>query len=275
ASDSYEEALKLKPEESYPQQRLDEIAARMSEQEKLAEEERKRQELETKYNDLIAKADAAFDQEELSAALNDYKSALGLKPEEEHPQSRIAEIEQMLDAAAQAQAEEERLLLEQQQRDQRYTDLITAADAAFSASEFDQAVTDYRAALDVKPEESYPQEQLDAIERMKADLAAQDEAARLAEQEAEAERLRLEEEERRRREMEADAETRYSSHIAAADQAYSSGDLDLARSEYTSALGVKPEEQYPQDKIAEIDAELARIAADEEARRLAESQADE
>ena len=275
ASDSYEEALRLKPEETYPQQRLDEIAARMSEQEKLAEEERKRQELEAKYNDLIAKADAAFDQEELSAALNDYKSALDLRPEEEHPQTRIAEIEQKLDAAAQAEAEEERLLREQQERDQRYADLITAADAAFNANEFDQAATDYNAALEVKPEESYPQEQLAEIDRLKAELAAQDEAARLAEQEAEAERLRLEEEERRRREMEADAETRYNTHIAMADQAYTAGDLDLARSEYTAALGVKPEEQYPQDRIAEIDAELARIAAEEEARRLAELQADE
>ncbi len=209
AKQKYKEASVIKPEESYPKQRITEIDAAIAEKERLAEEEKKRQEAEQRYNDLIAKADKAFDEEKLSAALNDYKDALQMKPDEAHPKARIAAIEQKLDAAAQARAEEERLLREQQERDKRYQDLITAADKAFGAQELDKAKIDYTAALELKPGESHPTQRLADIERLKqekeaAELAAMAAAERdAAEKARQAELDRIAAEEKARQEEEA------------------------------------------------------------------------
>ncbi len=339
ARSEYEKASGLKPAESHPKQRIGEIDGLLAEQAKAAEEERKKAELEARYNDLIAKADAAFSAEEYSAALNDYKDALQIKPGEQHPTDRIAEINGKLDEAAQAKAEEERLLREQQEKETRYNDLIAAADKAFDSQQFDQARSDYNSALEVKPDEAYPKERLAAIDAAIAQRAQDEEAARLAaeaeaaerarqaeadslaaaeaaaaaarqaeadslaaleaaaaaarqaeadslaalerarlEEEARlaaemsaADRARMEEEERLRKET---AEAEYNAHVAAADRAYSGQEWDLAREEYNAALAVLPDAQHPKDRLAAIDAEIARIA-EEEQRRLDAQSAEE
>ena len=317
AKTKYQEALVIKSAESYPKERIAAIDQQLAEQARLAEEEKKRQELEAKYAQLVARADQAYDAKELSAALNDYKDALQLKPEESHPKDRIADIESQLDAAAQARAEEERLLREKQEKDQRYNDLITSADKALNAQQLDQAEADYNAALEVKPEESYPQEKIAAIAKLREDMASQAEADRLAAEQAEADRLRqaeldrlaaeeaeaerlrqaeldrlaaeelarkqeeerlaaemsaeerrrLEEEERKRREEEELLRAKYDVFIAAADRAFSGNEYDVARAKYNEALGVLPDEQYPKDRLAAIDAALAEQSASEEERR--------
>ncbi len=304
AKAKYVEASGLKPSERYPKDRITEVDALIAEAARLAEEERKRQELETRYSALITSADKAFDGGKFSAALNDYKDALLLKPEEAHPKERIATIELELDAAAKAKAEEERLLREQQDRDKRYGDLVSSADKAFAAKQYEQARNDYGAALGVKPDERHPQERLAEIERLVKELAdkaaaelskAEQEAAerarkaeadRLAAELEAAERARLAEEERLRNQATAEIEARYREFLAAGDIAFAQDQFDKAREQYTGALGVKPGEKYPMDKLAAIDAELARRAqamseADraaeearlaEEARRLKEQQ---
>ncbi len=338
ARSEYEKASGLKPAETYPKQRIGEIDGLLAEQAKAAEEERKKAELEARYNDLIAKADAAFSAEEFSSALNDYKDALQIKPGEQHPTDRIAEINTKLDEAAQAKAEEERLLREQQEKQTRYNDLIAAADKAFNAQQFDQARSDYNSALEVKPDEAYPKERLAAIDAAIAQRAQDEEAARLAaeadaaerarqaeadslaaaeaaaaaarqaeadslaaaeaaaaarqaeadslaalerarlEEEARlaaemsaADRARMEEEERLRKET---LEAEYNAHVAAADRAFSGQEWDLAREKYNAALAVMPEAQHPKDRLAAIDAEIARIA-EEEKRRLDAQSAEE
>lgn len=299
AKTKYQEASALKAAETYPKQRIAEIDIQLAELARLAEEEKKRQEAEAKYSQLIARADQAFNDKQLSAALNDYKDALQMKPDESHPRDRIAEIESQLDAAAQAKAEEERLLREKQDRDARYNDLITSADKAFNARQLDQAEADYNSALGVKPDESYPQERIAAIAKLREEMSQQAEADRLAAEQAEAERLRQaeldrlaaeerarkeeedrlaaemsaeerrkqEEEERKRREEEELLRAKYDVFIAAADRAFSGNEYDVAREKYNAALGVLPDEQYPKDRLAAIDAALADQSASEEERR--------
>lgn len=291
AKAKYTEASGVKPTEKYPKDRIAEVDGLMAEAARKAEEEKKAAELEARYKALIASADKSFDAKKLSEALNDYKDASGLKPAEAYPKERIAAIEHQLDAAAKAKAEEERLLREQQDRDKRYGDLITAADKAFTAKQYEQARTDYSAASGVKPEEQHPKDRLAEIERLLADaakkaeedrLAADRDAAekarkaeedRLAAEAAAAEKARLEEEERRKRMAAEEIEARYRELVAAGDLAFSGEDFDKAREKYNGALGVKPEEKYPKDRLAAIDALLAERAAKlSEADRLAAEQ---
>lgn len=289
AKAKYVEASGVKPAEKYPKDRIAEVDALVAEAARKAEEEKKAAELEARYKALIASADKAFDGKKLSEALNDYKDASNLKPTEAYPKERIATIEQQLDAAAQAKAEEERLLREKQDRDARYADLIASADKAFTAKNYDQARTDYSAAAGVKPDEQHPKDRLAEIERLLAEAARKAEAdrtaaereaaerARLAEEQrlaaeaAAAERARLEEEERRKRMAAEEVEAAYREFVAAGDLAFAAQDLEKAREKYNGALGVKPDEKYPKDKLAAIDALLGdRAAREAEAARLEE-----
>ncbi|MBK6831659.1 MAG: hypothetical protein IPG92_13375 [Flavobacteriales bacterium] len=289
AKAKYQEASTAKPQERYPKDRIAEVDALIAEKARKAEEERKAKELEAKYTELIRKADASFDGGKLSAALSDYKDALALKPEEEHPKTRIATIEGQLDEAAKAKAEEERLAREKADRDQRYADLITTADRDFTAKRYEQARTSYSEAPGVKPEEKHPQDRLAEIETIlaeiarkaeadrlamdqaAADRARKEEADRLAAELAAAEKARLDEEARRKQAEEAAIAEQYRSLIAAGDLAFTKEDFEMARTKFTEAIGVKPEEKYPKDRIAAIDAEIARRDKDRsESERLAE-----
>ncbi|HRH71319.1 MAG TPA: hypothetical protein PLB89_17590, partial [Flavobacteriales bacterium] len=196
AKPKYMEASGLKPAEKYPKDRIAAVDELMAEAARKAEEERKAAELDARYADLIKSADKSFDAKKLSEALNDYKDALGLKPGETHPKERIAAIEKDLDAAAQAKAEEERLLREQQDKDKRYSELVASADKAFTAKNYDQARTDYSAASGVKPEEQHPKDRLAEIERLLGEAAKEAEEARLAAERDAAEKARKAEEDR-------------------------------------------------------------------------------
>jgi hypothetical protein len=284
AKTKYQEALQVKPTEKYPKDRIAAADAAIAALAAKAEEERKAKELAARYTELIARADKAFDGEQWSAALNDYKDALQLKPEEVHPKTRIRAIEQKMDAAAQAKAEEERLLREAQERDKRYTDLVTAADKAFGGKDYTAAESKYKEALEVKAGEAHPTARLVEIARIQEELmgkaeaerlAAEREAAerarkaeedRLAAEAAAAEKARLEEEERLRRSSLAEQDARYREMVSAGDEAFKTKDYDLARNRFQAALGVKPQESYPKERIAAIE---QAIAADADAERMA------
>ncbi|MDX9749574.1 MAG: hypothetical protein RBT71_00635 [Flavobacteriales bacterium] len=272
---AYTEAADLKPSETYPTERLRAIDRALEEEARVAEELRKQQELDERYAALIATADKAFADQEWSAALNDYTDARQLKPAEAHPSQRIAEIEGLLDAEARAQAEQERLERERQERDQRYADLVATADAQYDDDQLAQARGTYVEALAIKADEPHPADRIAAIDaelarRAEADsLAVAAEAERLREQAladslaavaAEAERLA---ELERQRLADAEAfEQAYAELVATADVAYAADELEQARERYTDALGMKPDQAHPAERIAAIDAELERRAQD-------------
>lgn len=285
----YQEALGHKPTEQYPKDRMAEADARIAEKARRDEEDRKARERDAKYADLISRADKGYDTEKYSLALSDYKDALILKPEEQHPRARIADIESRLDAAAKAKAEEDRLAREKADRDKRYSDLITVADREFTAKRYEAARTGYSDALGVKPDEQHPKGRLaeiesilaelarksaadkDAADRAAAERAAKEEADRLAAQLAADERARAEEEARRKREEEAELQRKYQAAITAGDIAFQGADFDRARERFNEAIGLKPQEKYPKDRLAAIDAELDKLARNKsEAERLAE-----
>ncbi|MBL0127449.1 MAG: hypothetical protein IPP83_08290 [Flavobacteriales bacterium] len=289
AKAKYQEASALKPMERYPKDRIAEVDARIAEQARKAEEEKQNREREAKYSELILRADRAYDSKKLSAALVDYRDASTLKPEEQHPKDRIAAIGSELDAAALAKAEEERLAREKADKDKRYVELIASADRDFTAKKYEPARTAYSEALGVKPTEKHPadrlaeierilgenarkaQEALDAADRDAAERARKAEADRLAADLAAAEKARVDEEARRLKAEAEELDRRYREAVSAGDLAFSKEEFEKARTKFTDALGVKPAEKYPKDRLAAIDDAIARKqAALSEADRLAE-----
>ena len=250
AKAKYQEALGVKPDQKYPRTKITEIDGLLAERAKAAEEERKRKELEDRYNALVAAADKAFDGKKYQEALNGYHDALGVKPGEAHPTARIAEIDGLLDAAARDKAEKERLEREAAERERRYNELIAAADGAFKSKDYERARSGYTDALGVKPGEQHPTDRLAEIDRILADLAAKDAADA-------AERARLEEERRRKEAADAEIEARYREAVARGDAGFSAENFDEARAGYNDALGIKPSEAYPKERLAAIDKLLA------------------
>ena len=211
---SFEEALKIKPNEEIPKNELEKAKNLLAEEKANAEKEQQ-------YNDLIAKADGEFDGGNLEQAKSTYQEALGVKPGEKHPTDRIAEIDAKLAEQADAAAKE-----------QQYNDLIAKADGEFDGGNLEQAKSTYQEALGVKPGEKHP---TDRIAEIDAKFAEQADAAA--------------------------KEQQYNDLIAKADGEFDGGNLEQAKSTYQEALGVKPGEKHPTDRIAEIDAKLAEQVA--------------
>ena len=80
---------KIKPNEVYP-------ASKISECNKLMDDEARSKDKEQKYSATIAEADKLFDAKEYRKSKDAYTSASLLKPTEQHPKDRIIEINEIL-----------------------------------------------------------------------------------------------------------------------------------------------------------------------------------
>ncbi|MBI4929561.1 MAG: hypothetical protein HY841_02275 [Bacteroidetes bacterium] len=184
----------------------------------------KQKEIDDKYKAAIAKGDGAFTSKDYSTARAGYTEASGIKPSEQYPKTKLAEIDKLLGAA---EAEK--------QKEQQYKDAIAKADAAFETKNYAGAKNSYTQASTIKPSEQYPKTKIAEIDKLLADLAAQKSAA--------------------------EKDKLYSDAIAKADKLFNAKDYSNSKSAYNEALGVKPAEQYPKQRIAEIDKILADLDA--------------
>ena len=235
AKGKYNEALGLKPKEKYPTDQLAAIDQKIADLAAKADADKKAKELDANYLAAITAADAAFQKADYDAAKGKYNDALSLKPKEKYPTDQLAAIDKKIaDLAAKADADKKAKEL-----DANYQAAITAADAAFQRADYDAAKGKYNDALGLKPKEKYPTDQLAAIDKKIADLAAQADADKKA------------------KELDAN----YQAAIAAADASFKAADYDAAKGKYNEALGLKPKEKYPTDQLAAIDKQLADLAA--------------
>ncbi|MGZ4116687.1 MAG: hypothetical protein ACXVPY_04375 [Bacteroidia bacterium] len=228
AKASYNDALKLKPAETYPKAQLDLIAKAIADAAKNAD-------LNAKYDAAIAKADKALAAKTYDAAKAGYNEALGLKPAEKYPKDKLAEIDKALADAAAKDAADKALAA-------KYDAAITKADAALAKKDYNGAKSSYNDALALKPAEAYPKTKLAEIDKALADAAAKDAADK-------------------------ELAAKYTAAITKADKALAAKDYPNAKSGYTEASGLKPAEQYPKDKLAEIDKALADAAAKDAAEK--------
>ena len=258
---AFEKATALKPDEQYPKDKLEEIKALMEElAAKKAEEEAAmlaQKEIDDKYNAFVQSGDNSFTSKDYANAVQNYESAIEVKSEEQYPKDKLEEIEEILAELERKKEEDAASALAQKELDAKYNEFITAADKAFNDKSYDDATENYTEATDVKPEEQYPKDKIKEIEDLLAALEKKKEEDELAA-----------ESERKKREY-------YEALIAEADGELTSENYTEAKEKYNQALGVISGEQYPKDKIKEIEDILAKIEADKANANLAQKQLDD
>ena len=214
---SYTSAQNIKPNEQYPKDKLKQVEA------KLVAEANKKQ-LEENYKKAIAEADAQLKSKDYSGAKTNYTKASSLKPNEQYPKDKLKEVENLIAAAA-----------NKAQQEKEYLALVDAADKLFVNKKYEESKAKYTSALAIKAEEKHPKARIKEIDGILAEIAAKNKI-----------------------------EQDYQNLIKAGDTKLTSKDYENAKVKYTDALKLKPEQTYPKNKLAEIDKALAALASQKE-----------
>ncbi len=238
----YNDALGLKPDESYPKGRISEI-------DKILEQ----QAMDEKYRSIIVAADGFFKTEKYLQSKAEYTNALAVKPNETYPKNQIAKIDDIL------QKEQQRILAEKQTADnlqQRkeeidrinqeietsgveseaelkdlYNQYIKQADTYFDGKLYNVSRAWYYKAWDVKPDETYPPQRINAINKLLEGF------------------------------LSSQRDRDYQQFIDLADSTFRDNEYAVARGWYNRALGVKADENYPKDQLKEIENKIAERLA--------------
>jgi tetratricopeptide (TPR) repeat protein len=213
AKTDYTAASALKPNEAYPKDKIAEI-------DKVLADIAQQKVIDDQYAGIIANADKLLAAKTYAEARTEYVRAGDLKPSEDYPKTKIAEIDKTLGDIEAAKLKEE-----------QYKDLIDKADKLLADKSYEPAKTDYQDALALKPGETYPKGKIEEIDKVLAEIA-------------------------RKKAL----DDQYASTIADADKLLADKSYEPAKAGYQKASLLKPEEKYPKDRIAEIDLALADLA---------------
>ena len=252
----YKQAGELKPQETYAFEQITAIDAAIAakaqaEQQALAEAAQAEEEKEARYAELIATGISALEGKDYESATEAFNAAGELKPQASAPKDglkAIARAKELEAAEAAKLAEQEAAMA---QAEEAYKKLVGEADLAFQSEDWPKAKNLYKQALTEKPEDAYPQNQLDAIEAALAKAAAEAEEAAMAEAAAKEQ-----------------AEADYTKYMALGEQALQAQDWVGARNAFEKAAEIKPTAQGPADGLIEVERQekLAK-AAEEQAKK--------
>lgn len=115
-----------------------------------------------------------------------------------------------------------------------YDKAIADADALYAKTDYVGAKTQYTKALEILPDEEYPKTQLEKVNAFLAEMA---------------------------KKKAIEDEKIYTSLIEKADKLFANKDLQVSKEVYKNAVNIKPTEEYPKNRITEIN----KILAEEEA----------
>ncbi|MDP3431721.1 MAG: hypothetical protein Q8T04_01970, partial [Bacteroidota bacterium] len=239
-------AHSLKPAETNPPQRIKEIDALIEQRnkERLAQAQR---DIDEKYRQSISVADNAFREKTYVIARLRYQEAQLIKPDETYPKNQIALIDKLLNEAKPVETyafdvpeiqtappvsanvskpEETAQATEARAQSFRtvddYDEAIRKADDSFGIKDYTVARFYYYKAIEIKPKEEYPVNQIELIRKLvDSELSSIDRSG-------------------------------YDKAIAQADEAFSQQNYTIAKFYYYKALEIKSWEKYPKDRIAEI-----------------------
>jgi tetratricopeptide (TPR) repeat protein len=246
----YNQAKQLVPEDQYPQNQINLINQDKEQQAKL-------EQLDKEFNQTLQTANTLAQQKDYLQALNTFKKALGLKPDNKLVQDKIAETERTIVAV---------------ENDKKYLQAIQLADQAMSRNDLQNAKMQYQEALKVKTE-AYPSTKLAEIAATeskelnfnnlitKAENAFADnkfdealnvftEALKLKPTEASVKKRIEDIQNLKNKEL---TEKEYAGLIAQADQNFNSDQFDEAILAYNKAIQLKKTETYPKDQLKKID----------------------
>lgn len=250
---AYQNASNLKNQETYPKERIGVVQAKIAAIAQAEEEARIAAELAKKnkalYDQLISQGNSFVNIENYAAARKKYQEAVELIPSGEEAKQKLQEVNGII---AQKEAEKEaaeKAAAEQRLKDQEFADALQLGNTALSAQKFDEAIAEYKKAQAIKPDSPVPAEKIKEAQDAKAALAAEKEAARLA---AEERKKKLEE---------------YTKLVEEADALFGKKEYEEAKTKYTAAAALFPDEVRPKSQLKKINDIL------DERRRIAEENA--
>ncbi|MBN1985537.1 MAG: hypothetical protein JW761_04485, partial [Prolixibacteraceae bacterium] len=269
ALDGYKAANQVFPNEQYPKDRIAEINDLLGLM-MVAEEMDKA--LAERFNTLIASADRFFTEQKYFEARNAYNRALSIRPSEVHANQRVEEINHILNA---------------QQTEQQYQDLIVRGNNAFNEILYKEALQIFTEASELRPNETYPKSKISEINDKLAELAKNTENQKNYDQAIFQAELNYEKQfydkslasyENALTYKPGDPKasnriseikdlmnnlanrTLYDKLINSADKAYKKEQLKEALADYEKALELFPEETHPTERVTLIQQKLAAEA---------------
>jgi len=229
AKAAYLDAITNKPNVAYPKEKIKEIDEILAANKK------------EKYNAAIAKADNAFDTEDYQNAKKLYRVASAIKPDEMYPKDKMKNIYKILVTKAETDAD--------RNKRERYKTSIAKADKAFNAKYYQKAKRLYQEILTIKQNQKL-EDKIDKINTILETMRAEAKPK----SKVKVKKKHLSEEEK------------YNTAMAKADKAFEEQNYLLAKMMFQSALAIKPDDKYQQDKIKEIEVILAAIKAEEDSK---------
>jgi tetratricopeptide (TPR) repeat protein len=220
---AYEQALLVKPNDAVARARLNSLNGDIVKDSLDAVNQNKA----ALYTSYINAADKAFNAQSFGVANSGYDSALTVKPGDTYATNQIKEINSVL-AEQQRQAQRD---IEQQKNEalqKQYTDLINKADQEYNSEMYEEALQDYGKALEVNKNDQYSKNKINQIKSVVS-----------------AKKLKLK--------QDSANNVKYVTMIKKADDAFNLKDYTNAKSFYKNALTYRSDDEYSNNRIAEIE----------------------
>ena len=181
-------------------------------------------EIRKRYNLTIALGRSSYIKNDLLNAKTFYEEAMNLQPSQQEPKNQLKIINKKLEVAAR-----------DSEINNNYERSITLADSQVIAKAYESAIANYKQASIIKPLESYPRKQLKYVQ---SEIVLN-------------EKKKKEEEERR-----------FSDVLTRADKAVTDKKYDDAKSAYTEALTIHPNNEYAKRRLEIISYQLEKENAE-------------
>ena len=147
AKSLYIQANNTFPSEEYPQQQITYINQKMKESAVT--------EIENQYNKIIDVADQMFKDEKYDKAINLYRRAQSIKPEDDYPPSQIKKVEEAKMIAFNNQKEQEEFGI-----------LVRQGKRAFAAQNYRLSLKKFQQSLKINPDAKLPKEKITEINKI-------------------------------------------------------------------------------------------------------------
>jgi tetratricopeptide (TPR) repeat protein len=233
AKGHYQSAIALKPTESLPRQKLNEVEKlEQQRQENILAQQKA--DLNDKYNQAISNADALLEQKKYNEAKAAYQQAMSIKPSEKYAQAQLVKIQNLIVETEQAK----QVALEKQ-----YSESLATGDSKKINKEYVLAIAAYQQALQAKPNDPLASARLSEAQNLKID------------------KDRMDNEEQVNR-------TKYNELVQQGDGLFRSQDFNGSKTKYQQALVIYASEQYPKNQIAKIDNIISRSKQEAEYKEI-------
>jgi tetratricopeptide (TPR) repeat protein len=223
AEAKFMDVLKLKPDYNFASLSIELIKNKRVEIAK-----KKKKEIDDKYFILFGEAELLDKAKKYQEEIAKYVEMDNLKPEDPFAKNQIAGLRKKI--------EDEKKERERIEAENRYQELITAAENAFKLKEYSKAKMLYKQSLTTKNDEAYVTRQLDKIDKAEEDDKRETQN-RLREQE-------------------------YENFMLLGDKNYKTGLYQQAKEAYEKAVNVKPNDKAATTKINESLSQMQRLAKD-------------